>query len=332
VTRPSVPSTPPATQPTDVLLCTPRIAAEQGERLRSIAPEVELLELSGRLSPDDCARITIAFFSPDTYPDLAPSFMRVSLDAVNLRWFHTFSAGVDHPVFSMLAANGAVLTNSSGSTATPIAETVMMYLLALTRRLPDWFRAQVDHRWDRHRITELLGARVAVLGMGPIGLEIIRLTEAFGMEPIGIRQRIRGDETVETHTIDELPRILPTVDIVVIALPLTDQTKQLIDASMIEAMAPGTLLVNIGRGEIVDENALVDALRSGHLGGAGLDVFTTEPLPAESSLWDLPNVIVTPHSSGASDASNLRAIDVFCANLARWTAGEPLHHRVIPPS
>ena len=313
-----------------MVLCTPKIAAEHGERLRSIAPDIEILELSGHLEPEDCARITIAFFSPDTYPDLAPSFMRVSLDAVNLRWFHTFSAGVDHPVFSMLAANGAVLTNSSGSTATPIAETVMMYLLALTRRLPDWFRAQSEHRWERHRISELRDRRVAVLGMGPIGLEVIRLTQAFGMQTIGIRQRVRGDETIETHTIDDLLQILSTVDVVVIALPLTDQTRCLIDASMIDAMAPGALLVNIGRGEIIDEDALVEALERGHLGGAGLDVFTTEPLPADSPLWDLDNVIITPHSSGASEASGGRAIDIFCENLGRWTDGEPLLHRVVP--
>ena len=162
--------------------------------------------------------------------------------------------------------------------------------------------------------------------MGPIGQEIARLGQAFGMHAIGMRRTVTGDEPCETWTFDRLHELAGAVDVLALAVPLTDDTRGLVDASVFAAMRPGSLFVNIARGEVVDEPALIEALRAGYLAGAGLDVFTNEPLEAESPLWDMPNVIVTPHSSGTTQRSNERATDIFVDNLARRAAGQPLRN------
>ena len=160
--------------------------------------------------------------------------------------------------------------------------------------------------------------------MGPIGLEVIRLAEALGMRPIGMRRAVVGDEPCETWTIDRVAELAAVVDVLVLALPLTDDTRGIVSADVLDGMRPGTRFVNVGRGELVDEPALVRALANGHLGGAGLDVFAVEPLPADSPLWDLPNVIITPHSSAQTAATGAGAVEIFLTNLARYVRGEPL--------
>jgi phosphoglycerate dehydrogenase-like enzyme len=162
------------------------------------------------------------------------------------------------------------------------------------------------------------------VGLGEIGSEVARLATAFGMDVVGLRRSVRGDEICQTWTNDRLVELLGRSDAVVVAAPLNSDTRGLFDADAFAAMRSGAWFVNVGRGEIVDEEALVDALASGHLGGAGLDVFATEPLPPDSPLWDLPNVIVTPHSSGTTDRSRARSVDLFVDNFRRWTNGEPL--------
>ncbi len=308
------------------LFCTAQTASTLGEEIRALVPGIELIELrdDAAVSEDDLARIDAAFFSADAYPERAPAFMSVCLSAPKLQWLHSYSAGTDHAVFSMLAERGVMITNSPGASAPPIAETVMMYLLALTRRLPDWFDAQRDRVWAPHQITELAGARLAVVGMGPIGLEVIARAQAFSMRVVGVRRTISGDEPCPTHRIADLARVVGEADVVVSALPLADETRNLFDRSMLSAMAPGALFVNVGRGESVDEDALVDLLESGHLGGAALDVFATEPLDRSSALWSLPNVIITPHSSGASTTTGRRAAQIFIDLLGRLMAGEEL--------
>jgi D-2-hydroxyacid dehydrogenase (NADP+) len=203
-----------------------------------------------------------------------------------------------------------------------------MYLLALSRDLRSWTEAQCEHRWAPREWTDLEGQTVGVVGMGPIGLEVVRLTSALGMRPIGMRRTVRGDEPCETWTFDRLPELAETVDALVLAVPLTTETRGLVDADVLGMLRPGAFVVNVARGEVVDEQALVDALTSGHLGGAALDVFATEPLPADSPLWDLPNVIVTPHSSGTTATSHRRATEIYVDNLARYSAGTPLRNEV----
>jgi phosphoglycerate dehydrogenase-like enzyme len=289
-----------------------------------------VLPAEGEVDEAEMARITIAFFSPDAWPERAASFMVVALGAPRLRWFHTMSAGVDHPVFRTFLDRGVTLTTSSGSSAAPIAGTAMMYLLALSCDLPRLMRAQARREWAWDRWTELAGGRIAVLGWGPIGREIARLAAAHGMTPTVVRRQVRGDEGYATRTLDELTDVVADHDAIALALPLTAETTRIISEPVIAAMRPGALFVNVGRGELVDQAALTAALRDGHLGGAGLDVTDPEPLPADDPLWDLPNVIITPHSSGSTDGTSRRAVDAFLDNLGRWCAGDELRNRVGP--
>jgi D-2-hydroxyacid dehydrogenase (NADP+) len=311
---------------TDVLFCTDTFWDQRGEEIVSIDPFVEVVRLVGseHVTPSDLERITIAFFSPDAWPDRATNFMGTCTRAPNLRWLHTMSAGTDHPVFAALRSRGVTVTNSAGAAAPSIAQTVILYLLALSRDLPRTLRDQVDRRWAPGPSVDLHGMRLGIVGLGAIGAETARLAQGFGMEVVGVRRRPRGDEPCTTWPDDRLSDLLGWAEAVVVTAPLNDDTRGLFDAEAFAAMRAGAWFVNVGRGEIVDEAALVDALERGHLGGAGLDVFVTEPLPADSPLWHAPNLIITPHSSGNTDRTKLRSVDQFVANLRRRVAGEPL--------
>ncbi|MEX0846403.1 MAG: D-2-hydroxyacid dehydrogenase, partial [Ilumatobacteraceae bacterium] len=284
---------------------------------------------AARVEPDEIARVEIASLSDDLWPDHSASFMRVCLDAPNLRWLHTFSAGVDHPIFRLFLDRGVRLTNSSGAAARSIAHHVVLSVLAMRRDLPGTLRDQAAHDWRVHDVDDVEGTTVAVIGMGPIGIESARLLDQLGMRTIGMRRTIAGDEPCETWTFDRLHELLAIADTVVLAVPLTPDTQHLVDAAAIASMRPGVHLVNVGRGGLVDEPALVDALRTGRVGFAALDVTEVEPLPAESELWDLPNVIITPHSSGATRSNHQRASDLFVDNLGRFVRGEPLSNEVV---
>ena len=284
------------------------------------------------LRPDACegdpGGIEIAFFSGDLFPARVREFVLALRDARQLRWLHTFSAGVDNPWFQSLRARGVRLTTSSGANAVPIAQTVMLYLLALSRDLARWSDAQRRHAWETHAMADLQGMTLGIVGLGPIGLEVARLGAALRMRVVGVRRTPAGDEPCETWPMARLDELLASVDALVLALPLSDDTKHLLDARRLALLKRGAWLVNVGRGALVDEAALVAALQSGQLGGAGLDVFEVEPLPAESPLWSLPNVIVTPHNSGDSPANLHRATAIFLDNLARYGRGEALCNEV----
>lgn len=312
------------------LFCTDTVLDAHGDRIAAIAPELDVVVLrpGEEITPADIDRITIAFFSHDAWPERAAAFFRVALDATNLQWFHSMSAGVDSPVFARFLERGARLTTSSGATARPIAGTVMLYLLALSRDLPGWLRSQAAHEWTPAPFRELEGQRIVVVGFGPIGQEVVRLATAFGMEPVVVRRAARGDEPCPVRTLAELPDAVGDADAVVVALPLAPETTRIVSAEVIGAMPAHAVFVNVGRGELVDQAALTEALASGRLGGAGLDVFDPEPLPADDPLWDLPNVIVSPHNSGSSDRTDGRVAEIFLDNLARFVNGEPLRNEV----
>jgi len=277
----------------------------------------------------DAAAVDVAFFSGDVFPDRVRDFVLALRDAAGLRWLHTFSAGVDHPWFQALRARGVRLSTSSGAQAVPIAHTVMLYLLALSRDFGRWQEAQRRRAWEQHDLRDLQGLTLAVVGLGPIGLEVARLGAAFGMRVIGTRRTPTGSEPCETWPLSRLDALLEVADAVVLALPLTDETRELISAGRLARMKRGAWLINVGRGALVDEPALVAALQSGALGGAGLDVFAVEPLPPESPLWSLPNVIVTPHNSGDTPSNLPRACEIFLDNLSRYRSGEPLRNEVV---
>jgi phosphoglycerate dehydrogenase-like enzyme len=306
------------------------VEAAFGERLDAVAPGLARVVSRADGPEPDHASIEVLYFSGDVFPERTREFAITALKAENLRWLHTFSAGVDDPFFRTLQERGVRLSTSSGAHAGPIAQTVMLYLLALSRDLPGWLRDQAARRWNPRAIGELAGLHMGVLGLGPIGLEVARLGAAFGMTVTGVRRTPRGDEPCGTIGLDGLDALLPRLDVLVVALPLSDATRGLIDAEALGRLRPGALFVNVGRGPIVDEPALVDALRAGHLGGAGLDVFAEEPLPEDSPLWGLPNVIVTPHSSGTCPGNHLRATEIFLENLAQYLKGGALRNEVAP--
>jgi D-2-hydroxyacid dehydrogenase (NADP+) len=300
------------------------------DELLRVAPHFTPVVYEGNdtLPPDILDSITVAFFSGDIWPERTRGFMLSALKAPNLSWLHTFSAGIDNPVFATFRERGIRLTTSSGAAASPIAQTVMMYMLALSRDLPLYMSHQRNHEWRPHSFHELDGARVAVIGLGSIGLEVVRLSQAMNMDVVACRRTVSGNEPCPTHPLTELQDVICDVDWVVIALPLTDDTRGMINAEVMSAMKPGAGFINIGRGELVDEPALIAYLQSGHIGCAGLDVFAQEPLSAHSPLWDMSNVIITPHASGQTHGSYLRAEELFVENLAVYVRGDVLINEV----
>lgn len=313
-----------------VLLIGDNAWGRHGSAIRAFAPELEVIVYEGEdpLPQDVLDRITVAFFSQDLWPERSRGFVLSVMGATNLQWFHTFSAGVDSPFFIDLMKRGVRLTNSSGATASPIAQTAILYMLALSRNVRAWFEHQDKHEWQRHNLVELDGSRLAVIGMGPIGEEIARLGVALNMTVEAIRRKATGSEPCPTFGFDSLDEVLERADWVAVALPLADETRQIFNADRFAHMKKGSHFINIGRGELVDEPALIAALQSGHLAGAALDVFATEPLPEDSPLWDMRNVIITPHSSGASPKAGLRSEALFVSNLEKFLVGSALVNEV----
>lgn len=310
------------------VLVSDTVAAHYGKALARAAPGVPRIVIHPEGPSADPAGASVAYFSQDVFPERTGDFLRAVIKAKGLRWFHTFSAGVDNAFFQGLLDRGIRLTTSSGSQAVPIAQTVLLYLLALSRDLRGWFADQETRVWKPRPFRDLQGRALGVVGLGPIGLEVARLGVAFGMRVTGFRRSPRGDEPGETRSVAELAGYLPEVDYLVLAAPLTDETRGLIDAAALGAMKRDAVVVNVGRGEVVDEAALVAALQEGRIGGAALDVFETEPLPEDSPLWRMPNVIVTPHSSGTNPGNFHRATDIFIDNLGRYVRGEALRNEV----
>jgi phosphoglycerate dehydrogenase-like enzyme len=233
-----------------------------------------------------------------------------------LRWVQAASAGVDQFPRGALREAGVVLTSARGVHGPQVAEHAFGMLLALTRSIADAVRCQSDRRWHRPEVTELAGRTLGILGLGTIGEAVAVRAEAFGMRVIGtkrdpgtysgVAEAVFGPE----GTID----VCREADVVVVALPSGADTTRLVGRAELEALGPGWL-INVGRGPVVDEAALVGALRSGSLAGAGLDVFEEEPLPAESPLWELPNVVVSPHCAGISPHYGARLAEIVAENV-----------------
>ncbi|MFD0684649.1 D-2-hydroxyacid dehydrogenase [Actinomadura fibrosa] len=246
------------------------------------------------------------------------------------RWVHIASAGVDRLLFPALVDGDAVVTNSRGIFDEPIAEYVLGLVLAFAKDLPGTVRLQGERRW-RHRETErITGARALVVGTGPIGRAIGRRLAAAGLRVSGAGRTARAaDPDLGTvHPAERLHDALAEADYVVLAAPLTPATHHMIGAAALDRMKPTARLVNVGRGRLVDEDALVAALRDGRIAGAALDVFADEPLPPSSPFWDLPQVIVSPHMSGDAVGWRDELVRLFTDNLARFTAGRPLRNVV----
>jgi len=250
--------------------------------------------------------------------------------ADSLRWVHTASAGVDHVLFDGIIASDVVVTNSRGVFDAPMAEYVLALALAFAKDLPGTLGLQRERRW-RHRETERLGGRRAlVAGTGPIGRAIGRTLAAAGMVVTGVGRQARDTDPDlgSVLPMDELAAGLAEADYVVLAAPLTDATRHMIDATALAVMKPSARLINVGRGPLVAQDDLVDALAAGRIAGAALDVFADEPLPESSPLWAMENVIVSPHMSGDVVGWRAELVALFHDNLTRYLDGRPLRNVV----
>jgi phosphoglycerate dehydrogenase-like enzyme len=245
--------------------------------------------------------------------------------APKLRWLHVCSAGLDLPQYQPSLARGVRVTGSGGAAAVPIAQTAAAAVLAQSRGFDHWLAAQSSGRWapltGTARPRELHSLRALIVGTGPIGQEIARLLRAVGMHTTGVpRQATPAPGFDETLPLGRLDEALPRSDWLILALPLSPDTQGLIDARRLALLPPGARLANVARGELLDEPALVDALARGRLAGAYLDVFGVEPLPADSPLWSMPGVWITPHNSAASQGHEARVVERFVHELRRWLA------------
>jgi glyoxylate/hydroxypyruvate reductase len=255
-----------------------------------------------------------------------------------LRWVHATSAGAGEQVrktgLPPEALERVTVTTSSGVHAVPLAEYAIFGLLAVAKDLPQLMEDQRARAWPevRQPLRELSGQTLLLVGLGEIGREVARLGEALGMRTVGFR-RTQGpppDHVDEVHGPERLTELAGQADAMVVSLPLTDQTAGLIDRATIERLPPSCIFVNVGRGGVVDELALVEALRDRRIAGAVLDVFATEPLPEDSPLWALANVLVTPHAAALSARENERIVELFRDNLRRYLDGRPLRKVVEP--
>ena len=260
-----------------------------------------------------------------------PRRVRKLLDATpKLRWYHTVSAGVENMPLPELAQRGIVLTNNSGSYDIQIAEHLMAFVFAASRQLHRYRDNQRASEWKELQHQELRDATIVVFGMGSIGGEIARLASAVWMRVIGVRRKAATSQPGidRVVTADRLADVVGEADYLAIAAPLTSATRGAISREVISRMKPTAWIMNIGRGAITDEPAMIEALQAKRIAGAALDVFTTEPLPKERPLCALDNVIITPHHSGSSPRATERTLTLFAENLRRYKAGEPLINRV----
>jgi phosphoglycerate dehydrogenase-like enzyme len=251
------------------------------------------------------------------------------VEAESVRWVHVGGTGVDH--FRPWRRDRIRITNSAGAPRVAIAEYVIGAIYALNHRLNEYLRAQARQQWVTYRIRVAEGGTIAVVGLGRIGRSICSKAKAAGLRVLGIRAHPEAVPDVdEVFTPDRMKIALGQADYVAVAVPLTEHTSALLHGDAIAAIKPGAILINVSRGGVVDEPSLIEALRSGHLRGAVVDVFLKEPLPSDSPLWHLDNVIVTPHIAGFFEGWEMATISIFCENLVRWIAKEPLLNEVDP--
>ena len=323
------------------VLMTAAFSTHLINRISAVSPRlvVEQLDLSKRAWPkgsSTTAEVLYAYGSSKLPPlEMAP----------NLRWVQFHSAGIDRLSDSDIWHSEIQLTTASGIHAPNMGQYVMAQILAWASRTPSWIVHQRRAEWPKDRWNtflpdELRGRKLGILGYGSIGREVARLAKAFGMIVLASKRdarQIKDDGFFVPGTGDPdgvmADRIYPGAavrsmvaecDYLVVTLPLTPGTRSLINEELLRAMKPSVFLVNVGRGSVIDEAALIKALKKGWIAGAGLDVFETEPLPADSPLWSMNNVIISPHVSGFTAHYDERAVDLFCANLGRYLVDEPM--------
>jgi phosphoglycerate dehydrogenase-like enzyme len=339
------PGSGPGGAPTAIALSpilSARYRSRDLERIRAAAPGARLVTVSiegladGPL--DDVEVMLRGWLNSD-------AFDRLLARAPRLAWVHSATSGVERALTPASRERGLIVTNARGVFSRPIAEYVLMMILAVSRRLPQLLELQRERTWQPLEGSELRDVTVGIVGLGSIGRAVGALATAFGCRVIAVRRRPESggdvsregeDLTFEDAMLDRvggpemLPELLGGSDFIVLAAPLTPETEDMINADTLAMVKPGAWLINVARGRLIDERALLRALRDGPLGGAVLDTFREEPLPALSSFYELPNVIVTPHTAWSSGRVLDRSVDLFCDNLRRFANGEPLLNVVDP--
>ena len=334
-----------------------RVRAQDLERIRAAAPGAQIVNLSvegladGPL--DDVEVLLRGWLSSE-------AFDRLLVRAPHLRWVHSATSGVERALTPAALARDIVVTNARGVFSRPIAEHVLLLILAVSRRLPQLLELQRERTWQPLEGREMRDLTVGVVGYGSLGKAVASLAGAFGSRVLALRRHAGTDESAAAagsaagvadsaagvaDAADGFPfeprperifgpeglhELLGESDVVVLAAPLTPETENLINASALAAMKREAWLINVARGRLIDDGALIRALTDGRIGGAALDTFRDEPLPQSSPLWELPNVIVTPHTAWSSARVLDRSIELFCDNLRRFRTGEPLRNVVDP--
>ncbi|WP_353235402.1 D-2-hydroxyacid dehydrogenase [Diaphorobacter ruginosibacter] len=319
------------------ILVSPQVLARHGERIRACASPAPTL-----LTVDDVeqrgAGFDAAFVSRDvtglstkheTLPE-TQHFYDALLGSKSLRWMHFHSAGADRPVYLELIRRGVVLTSSAGSNAEVVAQTAVTGLLMLGRRFPEMLDRQRRGEWapliERSPLpADIHGQTATIVGWGGIGQAIARILGAIGLKIQVVRSSGTPTESgLPSFSFEDIGSVLAHTDWLILACPLTDRTRQLIDAKAIAKLPAGAHLINVSRGDVVDETALIEALQGARLAGAYLDVFAHEPLAKNSPLWNMPNVIATPHSAGFSAGNAARVVQIFLENLERFACGKAM--------
>ena len=304
------------------------------DRIASVDPRVRLL--NREIAPLPKATRLWPPFPDEFVPFLPEAEVVLTLrlppgapeSTPHLKWIHSQAAGVDYFAMSpKLAESGVVVTTSSGVHAGPLSETVIGAIIALAKGFPEAMRLQVSHEWLRYTPMDVAGSTVGVIGAGKIGAAVAERCKALGMSVWGIRRTVTGRATWPFDRLlppEGLPDLLGESDYVVLTAPRTPETGGMLGARQFAQMKPGARLINVSRGDLIVEADLIRALESGQVGGAYLDVFEREPLPAKSPLWDMPNVLITAHSGAGSAGRDDRVVELFCENLRRYFSGEAL--------
>jgi phosphoglycerate dehydrogenase-like enzyme len=327
-----------------------RVRGGDLERIREAAPGARIINLSveglADGPVDDVEVLLRGFLSSD-------AFDRLLAHAPKLRWVHSATSGVERALTPQALGRGVVVTNARGVFSRPIAEHVLLMILALSRRLPQLLELQHERTWQPLEGRELRDLTVGIVGYGSLGRAVASLLGAFGARVIVTKRRPDAPDKTAAGSpgssdgedgfpvapkldrilgpgIDDLHALLRESDVVVLAAPLTPETDNMIDTAALAAMRRDAWLINVARGRLVDEAALSRVLREGGIGGAALDVFREEPLGPGSPLWDVPNLVITPHTAWSSARVLDRSIDLFCDNLRRFRAGEALRNVVDP--
>ncbi|AZN43896.1 D-2-hydroxyacid dehydrogenase [Paenibacillus albus] len=313
------------------LVCVYDLEPQHRERIAEAATGLEIVYADGDQDESALASHLAEAEVVVGWSEQAEEYALKSDGAGALRWVQAWGAGVEQMPFDAFAAAGVMLTNASGVHANAISETVLGMMLAFTRKLHLTMRNQLEKKWDWiGGLGEIHGKTLGIVGVGAIGEELARLAGAFQMRVLGVRNSAQPSPFVDAmFGAGGLDRLLQESDYVVVTLPITKETQGLFDRAKFAQMKPGAFFVNIGRGQTVITDDLVDALERGVIAGAGLDVFDPEPLPESHPLWTMENVILTPHNSGNSIYYTDRAVDILVDNLRSYIEnGEPHRNRV----